>query len=295
MPVSEPSKYTTLWSQSGIRFDIPQAADPVTGKAGFDVGFSSINMTSEAAGGIPPWGQDFNGILYSLTKSAQYTQAGGIHTFDAALAAAVGGYAVNAMIKADSGLIFFINKIPGNASNPNSGGDGWIRVGPDSYGSPMIGVPIPWPVEQMPQDVWPDCGMVFVKTGEAFSTSEFPILAALYPSGVTPPLKGQTIRGWDDGAGVDPGRALLSQQGDAIRNITGGFGFTDDDGTHATTALASGAFSVRAGTTKPSIIGSSGIPAQVPYIVDFDASLQVPTANENRVKSVAFNYIIRAS
>lgn len=128
MPVSEPSKYTTLWAQSGIRFDIPPAADPMTGKAGFDVGFSSINMASEAAGGIPPWGQDFNGIFYSLTKAAQYTQAGGVPTFDAALAAAVGGYGKGAVVIGDDGSTLWQNEVSGNTSNPNVGGANWINL-----------------------------------------------------------------------------------------------------------------------------------------------------------------------
>lgn len=128
MPVSEPSKYTTLWAQGGIRFDIPPAADPVTGKAGFDLGFSSINMASEAAGGIPPWGQDFNGIFYSLTKAAQYTQAGGVPTFDAALAAAVGGYTKGAVVIGSNGATLWQNTVNGNTSNPDSGGSGWVDL-----------------------------------------------------------------------------------------------------------------------------------------------------------------------
>lgn len=128
MPVSEPSKYTTLWSQSGIRFDIPPAADPVTGKAGFDVGFSSINMASESAGGIPPWGQDFNGIFYSLTRAAQYTQAGGIPSFDSDLAAAVGGYGKGAVILGDDGETLWQCALSGSTSDPNAGSPEWVNL-----------------------------------------------------------------------------------------------------------------------------------------------------------------------
>ncbi len=46
-------------------------------------------------------------------------------------------------------------------------------------------------------------------------------LAAVYPSGVLPDLRGEFIRGWDNGRKVDTDRVLLSVQGDAIRNITG--------------------------------------------------------------------------
>ena len=36
-----------------------------------------------------------------------------------------------------------------------------------------------------------------------------------------PDLRGEFMRGWDDGRGIDHGRVLGSAQGDAIRNITG--------------------------------------------------------------------------
>lgn len=126
MPVSEPSKYTILWAQSGIRFDIPAAADLVTGKAGFDVGFSSINMASEAAGGIPPWGQDFNGIFHSLTSAAQYTQSGGLPTFSNDLAAAIGGYGKGAILGGADGVTIWQNITDGNFDNPDLGGSGWV-------------------------------------------------------------------------------------------------------------------------------------------------------------------------
>lgn len=128
MPVSEPNKYTTLWSQSGTRFDIPAAADPVTGKAGFDVGFSSINMTSEAAGGIPPWGQDFNGILYSITRAIQYVQSGALPTFSSDLSTATSGYKKGAMLIGLDGVTVWQNEVDGNTTDPDSiSASGWVN------------------------------------------------------------------------------------------------------------------------------------------------------------------------
>ncbi|QDB73912.1 tail fiber protein [Aeromonas phage 2_D05] len=53
MSVTEPGKIITPWAQSGLKNPIPPAANPATGRAGFDQGFSAINMTAKEAGGIP--------------------------------------------------------------------------------------------------------------------------------------------------------------------------------------------------------------------------------------------------
>ncbi|EQX79724.1 DNA-invertase lambdoid prophage e14, partial [Escherichia coli UMEA 3199-1] len=48
--------------------------------------------------------------------------------------------------------------------------------------------------------------------GAAFSAEEYPELAKAYPTNKLPDLRGEFIRGWDDGRGIDAGRALLSLQ-----------------------------------------------------------------------------------
>ncbi|EPB4725214.1 phage tail protein, partial [Escherichia coli] len=80
-----------------------------------------------------------------------------------------------------------------------------------------VGVPVPWPSATPPAG-WLKCN------GAPFTTSQYPKLATVYPSGVLPDLRGEFLRGWDDGRGIDVERAILSSQGDAIRNITGKFG-----------------------------------------------------------------------
>jgi len=49
------------------------------------------------------------------------------------------------------------------------------------------------------------------------STASFPALAALYGSNV-PDLRGEFVRGWDNGRGVDSGRAIRSTQGDDFKS-----------------------------------------------------------------------------
>jgi hypothetical protein len=128
MSVSEPSKILTPWATSGLKNPIPPAANPVTGNAGYDQGFPAINMTAKEAGGIPPFGQDFNGILFSITEILRYIQAGGLPTFSSSLAAAAGGYGKGAVVVSDDGTLLYFNTVNGNTSNPNSGGSGWSTV-----------------------------------------------------------------------------------------------------------------------------------------------------------------------
>ncbi|EJN7972145.1 phage tail protein [Escherichia coli] len=81
-------------------------------------------------------------------------------------------------------------------------------------GAPAIGVPFFWPSAAMPNtviDSW--SSMVFLKfNGAKFSASDYPVLAKVFPSLVLPEARGDFIRIWDDGRGVDGGRELLSWQ-----------------------------------------------------------------------------------
>ncbi|EHR7124007.1 TPA: phage tail protein, partial [Escherichia coli] len=59
-----------------------------------------------------------------------------------------------------------------------------------------VGVPVPWP-SATPPTGWLKCN------GAAFDKVKYPHLATAYPSGKLPDLRGEFIRGWDDGRGID--------------------------------------------------------------------------------------------
>ncbi|EEY3902376.1 tail fiber protein [Escherichia coli] len=149
-----------------------------------------------------------------------------------------------------------------------------------------VGVPVPWP-SATPPTGWLKCN------GAAFSAEEYPELAKAYPTNKLPDLRGEFIRGWDDGRGVDVGRAILSSQGDAIRNIIGKFGNTQ----LYPSIYCDGAFGVTVEnvsqtlglTLAPSGTGNGSVN------FSFDASKIVPVATENRPRNVAFNFIVRAA
>ena len=86
-----------------------------------------------------------------------------------------------------------------------------LRLG---AGAPAIGIPFFWPSSVLPNtviDEWSD--MVFLKfNNSTFSAATYPKLALVYPGLTLIDQRGEFIRIWDDGRGVDSGRALLSAQ-----------------------------------------------------------------------------------
>ncbi|WP_235260844.1 phage tail protein, partial [Lonsdalea quercina] len=145
-----------------------------------------------------------------------------------------------------------------------------------------VGTPIPWPSASVPTG-WLQCN------GSSFTAAQYPKLAQAYPELKLPDLRGEFIRGWDSGRGVDGGRALLAAQGDAIRNITGfvsgagGMYFDGFGGAFYDSGARNGA------------APSSGHSVSFNDDIIFDASRSVPTAAENRPRNIAFNYIVRAA
>ena len=160
-----------------------------------------------------------------------------------------------------------------------------------------VGVPVPWP-SATPPTGWLKCN------GAAFSAEEYPELAKAYPTNKLPDLRGEFIRGWDDGRSADAGRTILSAQGDAIRNIYGEFKTVNTE--NYSIWESAGSFKGAVVPLNPSTNNSyfSLIRSMVtertdgavyPKVIGLDASRIVPTANENRPRNIAFNYIVRAA
>ncbi|WP_031518909.1 phage tail protein [Siccibacter colletis] len=152
-----------------------------------------------------------------------------------------------------------------------------------------VGVPVPWPSATAPAG-W------LKYNGAAFDKARYPKLAAVYPSGVLPDLRGEFIRGWDDGRGVDAGRGLLTSQAFALQNIIGSFcsRASSMTGGGAITE-ASGVFSVakQSGPNYVQMAGSSS--SSGADVTTYDASRVANTSSETRPRNIAFNYIVRAA
>ena len=177
-------------------------------------------------------------------------------------------------------------------SNPRGAWGVWQRVDALDLTDLFIGVPISHPLSTVPAGC-------LAMNGQRFDTARYPKLAQKYPSGVLPDLRGEFIRGWDNGRGGDAGRGLLSAQGDAIRNIIGEV--NTDNGWFFNTLVGAFYDSKEAYTnqqkqrTRAQVMPANDVPGLKKGYFGFDASRVVPTANENRPRNIAFHYICLAA
>jgi len=160
-------------------------------------------------------------------------------------------------------------------------------------GAPVIGSPFPWPHAKMPNELFPSmAGMVFLKSnGAGFSDTLYPKLALVYPGLKLADLRGEFIRGWDDGRGVDSGRTLLStQQGSVV---------VGDDGASTNTVVAINNLVDRArwGYDAASLSSTSGMyVSMTPTTNDYVSNTwPIGVYGISRPRNVAFNYIVRAA
>lgn len=156
-----------------------------------------------------------------------------------------------------------------------------------------VGVPVPWP-SATPPTGWLKCN------GAAFSAEEYPELAKAYPTNKLPDLRGEFIRGWDDGRGIDNGRSLLTVQGYATEDHAHGLPSRSTIVTDATINFYFDESWVNSGTDiiKRGNTNDAGLPA--PDYGTFKTYKQSvaglgAAASETRPRNIAFNYIVRAA
>lgn len=128
MSISTPTKMTVPFASSGSKnvVPVPSQITVTPGAASYTDGFPPLTMTPKSAGGVPPFGQDMNGILYAITQALQFSQAGGSFTYDSTYAASVGGYPTGATVMASDYSGFWLNQTNNNTADPESFGAGWI-------------------------------------------------------------------------------------------------------------------------------------------------------------------------
>lgn len=120
--------------------------------------------------------------------------------------------------------------------------------------------------------------------GAAFTAAQYPKLAQAYPGLKLPDLRGEFIRGWDDGRGVDNGRALLSAQAGSIES-------------HSHTPSVSDGWAVSDTTMYDPLNTATGVLLRQTgdRFVDQTFRSTEYGGSETRSRNVAFNYIVRAA
>jgi len=153
------------FAASGNKNVIPQASQIgiTPGAASLVDGFPPLTFTPLAAGGIPPAGADFNGILNLLSANTQWQNAGGFSQYNAAFSTAVGGYPKTALLAKASGSGYWLSLADNNATDPDTGGAGWIAFDP-------------WAIQAAQYITAPDTGAV-----NAYAVALTPTPIALTP------------------------------------------------------------------------------------------------------------------
>jgi hypothetical protein len=117
-----------------ITLPIPETSQVgiLAGAASFADGFPPATMSDpETEGGVPPFGQDMNGVLYTATAYLALIQAGQRVNWNADAVAAFAGYAIGAEVDSVTtpGRVW-VNYLDGNVNDPDVDDTGWASNDP---------------------------------------------------------------------------------------------------------------------------------------------------------------------
>ena len=148
MAITRPANIPVPFAVSGSKNTIPVASQIgiTNGAASYTDGFPPLTMTPIVAGGVPPAGQDMNGIFNALSSHTVFQNAGGRYQFDATLATSIGGYPTGVVLQDNAGRNSYVNVLANNSTDfnatPAAIGVSWLPyAGPAllSVGGPVVG------------------------------------------------------------------------------------------------------------------------------------------------------------
>lgn len=133
MTIARPDNLSAYWANGASTTyvnDIPVNAPTDPQLASFELGFPPITMTPKASDGLPPYGQDMNGILKVLSEHTRFQNSGGVYRFDSALATILGGYDSGTVLQSNDGLRQYVSGVNANMddfnADPSSIGVTWF-------------------------------------------------------------------------------------------------------------------------------------------------------------------------
>lgn len=263
--LTTPQVLPTPFAEQGDKNTLPD--NPTgTNLASITEGFPAITMLSRDDGGLPPAGQDFNGLGNLLSQFYFFTQNGGSYTFDSNVSTAIGGYPLGARlwyVGADGAQVLRSTKA-NNTDNFNNDssyiGTSWI---PDTVTTAYVQTEIANALQQahVVGDIKASLKTInhngwLLCNGQAVSRTTYSALFSLigtnFGSGNgsttfnVPDYRGKFLRG----LGGNSSAYMHTTQAEGLPNISGTFaardGFLSASPRSVNFNSASGAFSLNA-------------------------------------------------
>lgn len=135
--MNNPKLIPAPFAINGQKNSIPDrfSSEMPSNTATWDQGFPPITTLPATAGGLPPIGQDFNGIFNQVSENIVFLSEGGRYKFSEEHAVSIGGYKQGAILQSDDNLSEYQSLIDGNLINFNTAPEmeisaAWKKISP---------------------------------------------------------------------------------------------------------------------------------------------------------------------
>lgn len=128
--MKNPKLISKPFAQNGQKNVIPEKYETSmeSNQATWDQGFGQITMLPVSAGGLPPKGQDFNGILNQMCETIVHISKGGVFKLSADYATAINGYPKGAILQSEDEKKYYQSLIDNNKVNFNTASQDQIKT-----------------------------------------------------------------------------------------------------------------------------------------------------------------------
>jgi len=248
----QPKLLSKPWASDGLKNNIPAERNGGLAQeaATYAEGFPNITMTPISVGGKPPSGKDMNGVLYEISAHTVWQNQGGRYRFDQSFCDTIGGYPKGAVLLNDKGDAEYISLVEQNRINFNTepNNKAWAVLSRTSDYPELAALNAL--LTGYTANSYCPSGLMAYYTGttappgwikangaevsRTLYAGIFAVHGTTYGAGDghstfnLPDMRGEFVRGWDDGRGIDLGRILGSAQADSTRRHIHGTGMMSD-------------------------------------------------------------------